>query len=111
MHEPKKRWWRKKRWAAAFALWLLVLYPLSVGPAGYAEQRGWLPTKPLSLFYAPVIVAAAAVEPRGGLYSAYLSWWGDLSRRQAEAARRQSGQAAVWKAAPAPPAMPAAESE
>ena len=38
----RRPWWKKKRWAAALVLWLLVAYPLSVGPAGYANARGWL---------------------------------------------------------------------
>ena len=35
--------WRKKRWAAVIVLWLVVAYPLSLGPAIYLNARGWVP--------------------------------------------------------------------
>ena len=35
-------WWSKKRWIAVALLWLLVWYPLSIGPYIYVKERGWL---------------------------------------------------------------------
>lgn len=49
MEEPRRRRWRKKRWAVALGLWLLAVPFLYVGTAGlvcYAGGRGWLPASP-----------------------------------------------------------------
>jgi hypothetical protein len=40
--KPRRAWYRGKRTWAALALWLLVAYPLSIGPAEYCVERGWL---------------------------------------------------------------------
>ena len=38
---PTRPWWRKKRWAVAFILWLAGVYPLGYGPAfGYYWRTG-----------------------------------------------------------------------
>lgn len=74
MSEPARRpWWKRKRWWAAGALWLLVAYPLSVGPVVYAVGRGWAPMG-LTYFGVP---ATEAVQPTplDGPYAAYLDWW------------------------------------
>lgn len=41
--DPKRRWWRKRRWRVALAFWLMVpiAYPLSLGPLSYVTARGW----------------------------------------------------------------------
>ena len=63
-------WWRKKRWAAALAVWMALAYPLSVGPFDYAANRRWLPPAleaagdPL---YAPYRWALHPENPRPGL--------------------------------------------
>lgn len=41
MTSPSQRtFWKRKRWIAAAVLWLAVAYPVSEGPARYAEYRG-----------------------------------------------------------------------
>ncbi len=40
---PRKPFWKRKRWIAAAVLWLVVAYPLSLGPVVHAEVRGWVP--------------------------------------------------------------------
>ena len=40
--QPRRPWWKKKRWAAALALWLAVAYPVSEGPYEYARVRRWI---------------------------------------------------------------------
>jgi hypothetical protein len=69
-----RSWWRKKRWWAAVALWLIVAYPLSVGPANYAAARGWVPEGWVVTAYAPVQSAAQQpwlMEP----YVRYVMRW------------------------------------
>ena len=46
---PRKPFWKRKRWIAAAVLWLVVAYPVSEGPALYAEYRGWIPFTPIYL--------------------------------------------------------------
>lgn len=49
---PRRPWWKKKRWAAILALWLLVAYPASFGPAKYLLFRDFTPARPFaSIFY------------------------------------------------------------
>lgn len=55
--EPKRPWWRKKRWQAAIVLWLSlpILYVFSAGPAAYGYERGWLsPSFYISIYYNPM---------------------------------------------------------
>jgi len=42
---------------AAFAVWLLVAYPLSIGPAAYCAGRGWIEPggQALVAFYRPLV--------------------------------------------------------
>ncbi len=53
---PRRPWWKKKRWAAAFALLLVVAYPLSFGPVKYSEVREWLPAVSHAV-YLPAVIA------------------------------------------------------
>lgn len=39
--EPKRPWWRNKRWWATGFLWLVIAYPLNLGPLVYAVARAW----------------------------------------------------------------------
>lgn len=52
---------RRKRfvWAAVIWLMLPVIYPVSVGPVGYAVNRGWLPSRECNIIYRPLWTAAA----------------------------------------------------
>ena len=54
MDEPKRPWWKTKRWRAAIALWLLIAYPLSLWPIAYLVGRGWVPLAPVKAAYAPL---------------------------------------------------------
>lgn len=43
--DPRRPWWRKKRWGIALSFWLTAAYPLSYGPAlGYwwADDGPWV---------------------------------------------------------------------
>ena len=51
---PKRRWYRKKRWWAAAAVWLVIAYPVSLGPACYAVGRGWVGQHSVGLVYDPI---------------------------------------------------------
>ena len=42
--------WKRQRWWAAVAAWVLVAYPLSLGPTMYAVESGWLPTETYVLY-------------------------------------------------------------
>ena len=78
--EPKRRWYRKRRWWAAAALWLLVGYPLGLGPVSYAECRGWLPGEFAVAYSWPYFWATTQ-------FDRYRGWCGDLGfrhRREAE---------------------------
>ena len=63
--EPKRPWWRKKRWRIASAIVLLIPvgYPGSMAPAAYCIGRGWIGESTLESFYGPVVRAMdAAIE-------------------------------------------------
>jgi hypothetical protein len=70
--QPKRTWYRRKRTWAAIALWLVIAYPLSVGPAFYGMGRGWLPIKQTSALYGPSYFAASAL----GYEIAWMRWTG-----------------------------------
>lgn len=75
MTDPARRpWWKKKRWVAALAVWLVVMYPLGAGPFRYALIRGWLPdvlhgavVQPMALLSRLPIIGPAIDD--------YDSWW------------------------------------
>lgn len=60
-------WWRKKRYAAALALWLIAAYPLSLWPIAYLVGRGWLPVTIVKAVYAPITIVADALRPHPGI--------------------------------------------
>jgi hypothetical protein len=72
----RPRYWRKKIWAAA-ALWLAACYPLSVGPACYGRNRGWLGPDFWKI-YVPIMRAFDGVPGVGASYDAYIHWWSRL---------------------------------
>jgi len=80
---PARRpWYRKKRWAAAVAAWLVLIYPLSLGPAKYLLFRDFTPALPFaSIFravYAPLeaLVRGTRLEPE---LDRYEGWWARLA--------------------------------
>lgn len=52
--EPKKAWWRRKRWIAVAMIWLLAVYPLLRGPMEYAATRAMVPRGLLRAVYGPL---------------------------------------------------------
>ena len=83
--KSRRLWWRRKRWALAFALWLLVLpflYFLSGGPALYAIQRGWLSEDTATAFYVPCQPVFRRWPALADLILPY-TWWYELGRRHA----------------------------
>lgn len=92
MTDPTSRpWWKKRRWAAATALWLAVTYPLSFGPIGYCHVRGWLPVpvSALQTVYAPLIPLLPA-NPEDSIWGRYAHWWDELAFRHEMDARTTS---------------------
>jgi hypothetical protein len=68
MAEPQRSpWWKRKRWIAAIVVWLVITYPLSIWPAAYAVERGWLPVGMANFCYTPVIAAAQKLRPHPGI--------------------------------------------
>lgn len=67
------------------AVWLIAAYPLGVGPAAYALERGWLRPAAVTIVYAPLIGLGEAVTPIGEM----LEWY---SRPFAAAGRRATGR-------------------
>lgn len=85
---PHRRWWTKKRWLAAIALWMLIAYPSSVGPAHYAVGRGWLPLWFLKV-YSPLVWLQPDYSFDGydgslaQLFDTYNARWWSLGARHA----------------------------
>lgn len=76
MNEKRRRHlWRRKRYIIAAAMWLLLAYPLSMGPAEYAMIRGWTPPG-FQAFYVPV-----RCLPHSRWLSRYSLWWIVLAMR------------------------------
>ncbi len=68
MAEPQRApGWKRKRWIAAAAMWLVIAYPLSIWPAAYLVGRGWLPAATASVAYAPVIAVTEKLRPHPGI--------------------------------------------
>ena len=40
---PPRPFYKRKRWIAAGAIWLLIAYPLSLGPVAFFAMMDWLP--------------------------------------------------------------------
>ena len=88
MTSPARRpWWKRKRSIAAAVLWLAlpILYPLSLGPAAYAVNRGWLPAEPCIAFYHPLWLVASRVPQIGIPLEDYFQWSLRLGREHAAA--------------------------
>jgi hypothetical protein len=70
MDEPKRPWWRQKRWWAAGIIVAVAAYMASLGPLAYGEARGWISRN-----------AAEQLRTPAALYSQYVGWrwqgWND----------------------------------
>lgn len=81
MTVPARRpWHRRKRTWAALALWLLVTYPISQGPATYFVVRGWLSPGLFLGVYGPMAFVAYP-EPLERATGVYRTWWRDQAWR------------------------------
>lgn len=94
MGEPKARrsWYRKKRWWAAAALWLVTAYPLSILPVAYSVGRGWVSTADADPFYVPlfaVIEHTIEETPPEAAFARCLDAAVDLGRKHAGLPQRQ----------------------
>ena len=69
--KPRRRW---PTYLAVVLLLVLVVYPLSIGPAYLITYSMDLPTEPMSVFYRPLFY----VVKKTGTYKfldAYSHWW------------------------------------
>lgn len=84
---PARCWYQKRRCWAALALWLValpVLYTLSVGPAFYAYERGWIGERVMTAFGIPFAAVYRRLPPsRRTWLDSYGRWWIDLGRGDA----------------------------
>lgn len=58
-HEPRRHWWRRKRWIAALLLTIALAYPLSFVPAFWVATRldhGSAEFQFLCRFYRPMAI-------------------------------------------------------
>jgi hypothetical protein len=79
MDEPSRPRWRKK-WVAAGAVALLIVaYPVSVGPAAYCVERGWLSNRLFAAACAPALNALPSGSAARAEYATYLNWWLELA--------------------------------
>ena len=62
--EPRRAFWKKKRWYAVGLLLLLIAYPLSVAPMIYCLGRGWISPSAVTsnTFYKPLFMAVDAAS-------------------------------------------------
>jgi hypothetical protein len=70
---------RRERWASRLAVGISVampiLYLLSIGPATWGAQSGYVSTGFFRIFYAPVALICEWSEPCGALLLKYVSHW------------------------------------
>lgn len=77
MTTPPHPFRKRKRWIAVGVSWLLVAYPLSVGPVNYMDGRGWIPMSfygVLRTLYGPTDEFIRHDSPGSSLLSAYAIW-------------------------------------
>lgn len=67
---PRRPWWLRKSLILFAFLWLVLIYPFSMGPVHYACQRQWLPWNTYRV-YKPL----KAVLGERGMYATYLWHW------------------------------------
>ncbi|MDQ3332301.1 MAG: hypothetical protein M3552_16900 [Planctomycetota bacterium] len=83
MAQPKRAWWKRKRWIAAAVLWLVLAYPLGFGVIPYADGRHWVPPEwygPLRTLYLPFFTNGGNVRPAAQPVFTYLYQLGDRHR-------------------------------
>jgi len=84
-----RRWWARKRWRLAAALWLSlpILYLLSLGPAAYLVGRGWADAADVDPYYAPIFFVYEHPSVNGSvvahLLGTYVNEMNDLGKRHA----------------------------
>ena len=78
--EPKLR--RRWTWylAAVIAL-LLVVYPLSIGPAAWLVQHEYIPSRVARTVYMPLTFLLRQSSAIENLYGRYLELWVDFRHR------------------------------
>jgi hypothetical protein len=64
-------------WMVVVLLFLgsIPLYPLSIGPAIYLLNAGFIPKKPVEIFYAPLAWAANHCDPLDYALKRYIALW------------------------------------
>jgi hypothetical protein len=67
------------------ALWLVVAYPASSGPAAYVVERNQVSIYYLDV-YRPVIATCRLWRPAMRVYAGYENWWFALGARHRRAA-------------------------
>lgn len=86
--EPKRPWWRKTRWRAVIAAWLLLpaLYIAAAGPVMYAETEGLLPKDSYLVAFRPLYRVLIPIHGSDGplvrALNAYALWWSGLSSQE-----------------------------
>jgi hypothetical protein len=76
--------WKRKRWIAAAVLWLVVLYPLSMGPFMYAFYMDWVPDAVMpavQIAYGPLAEIMQRYPAFGEAMNDYCDWWHKVSVR------------------------------
>jgi hypothetical protein len=79
---PTRPWYKRKRTGAALALWLLIAYPLSIGPLFYVAGRGWLPNQAAIVASGPAWTASHWM-PEGKRWRLWAEKFYFLGRRHA----------------------------
>lgn len=71
---PIRHRWKRRRWIAAAALWLLIAYTVGIGPVTYGFRRGWVPSWAAVPLLLPVHLALHVPVLRPSV-DRYLRWW------------------------------------
>jgi hypothetical protein len=62
-------------WATVALVVVLVAYPLSLGPATWLFNNGWLPGTAINWLYAPLAWIGEKSEPFGNALEWYVMLW------------------------------------
>jgi hypothetical protein len=84
---PNRPRWRKKRWWAAVAFWLVlpVVYILGDGPVGYCVTRGWISLSIWNGVYGPAWRPVVKLGGPPDTFVRYHFWWADRGRAERRA--------------------------
>lgn len=80
----RKPFWKRKRWIAAALLWLVVFYPLSMGPFMYAFYMDWVPDAAMpavQIVYGPLAKLQQRWPAFDEALNGYCDWWFEISVR------------------------------